>query len=155
MVSGYLGNNESPELRIGVFVCDCGTNIAGVIKVPEVVEFAKTLDDVVISEEGSPVIIHQDRDITDVLSLIICLLTAINNALKQLQQCEVDARCTLVAVLTLIINILQCGRQNITLVFTAHCFFMEILYFTRRATKAIGTDGHIFISRKSGTTKPP
>ena len=45
-------NDNSIELRIGVFVCDCGTNIAGVIDVPEVVEFARTLDDVVIVEEG-------------------------------------------------------------------------------------------------------
>jgi heterodisulfide reductase subunit A len=29
--------------RIGVFVCDCGINIAGVVRVPEVVEYAKTL----------------------------------------------------------------------------------------------------------------
>ena len=26
------------EIRIGVFVCDCGTNIAGVVDVPAVVE---------------------------------------------------------------------------------------------------------------------
>jgi len=31
------------ELEFGVFVCDCGSNIAGVVKVPEVVEYAKTL----------------------------------------------------------------------------------------------------------------
>jgi heterodisulfide reductase subunit A len=36
--------------RIGVFVCCCGTNIAGVIDVPAVVEYAKTLDNVVYSE---------------------------------------------------------------------------------------------------------
>jgi len=29
--------------RVGVFVCDCGINIAGVVRVPEVVEYAKTL----------------------------------------------------------------------------------------------------------------
>jgi len=29
--------------RIGVFVCDCGINIAGVVRVPEVVAYAKTL----------------------------------------------------------------------------------------------------------------
>jgi len=29
--------------RIGVFVCNCGTNIGGVVRVPEVVEYAKTL----------------------------------------------------------------------------------------------------------------
>ena len=36
---------ETP--RIGVFVCRCGTNIAGVIDVPAVVEYAKTLPGVV------------------------------------------------------------------------------------------------------------
>ena len=37
------------EIKVGVFVCDCGTNIGGVVKVPEVVEYAKTLDDVVFA----------------------------------------------------------------------------------------------------------
>lgn len=36
--------------RIGVFVCHCGINIGGVVKVPEVVEYAKTLPDVVYVE---------------------------------------------------------------------------------------------------------
>jgi heterodisulfide reductase subunit A len=35
------------ELRIGVFVCECGTNIAGSVDVDEVVEKAKGLKDVV------------------------------------------------------------------------------------------------------------
>lgn len=35
------------EPRIGVFVCHCGTNIAGVVNVPEVMEYAKTLPNVV------------------------------------------------------------------------------------------------------------
>ncbi len=35
------------EPRIGVFVCHCGINIAGVVNVPEVVEYAKTLPHVV------------------------------------------------------------------------------------------------------------
>jgi len=42
----------SNDIRIGVFVCDCGTNIAGVINVPELVEYAMTLDNVVFSDEG-------------------------------------------------------------------------------------------------------
>ncbi len=37
--------------RIGVFVCDCGLNIAKTVRVPEVVEFARTLPDVVVAEE--------------------------------------------------------------------------------------------------------
>jgi heterodisulfide reductase subunit A len=40
------------EIRVGVFVCDCGTNIAGVVDVPSVVEYAKTLEDVVFADEG-------------------------------------------------------------------------------------------------------
>jgi len=41
------------ELRIGVFVCHCGTNIAGVADVPEVTEYASTLEDVVHCEHQS------------------------------------------------------------------------------------------------------
>ena len=35
------------ELRIGVFVCDCGLNIAGAVDCAAVTEFAETLPDVV------------------------------------------------------------------------------------------------------------
>jgi heterodisulfide reductase subunit A len=38
------------EPRIGVFVCHCGINIGGVVRVPEVVEYAKKLPDVVYAE---------------------------------------------------------------------------------------------------------
>ncbi|MFC1692565.1 FAD-dependent oxidoreductase [Candidatus Latescibacterota bacterium] len=38
--------------RIGVFVCHCGTNIAGVVNISEVVEYAKTLQDVVYVENN-------------------------------------------------------------------------------------------------------
>lgn len=38
--------------RIGVFVCHCGVNIAGVVRVPEVAEYARTLPDVVYVEEN-------------------------------------------------------------------------------------------------------
>ncbi len=37
--------------RIGVFVCHCGLNIAKTIRVSEVVEFARTLPEVVVAEE--------------------------------------------------------------------------------------------------------
>jgi heterodisulfide reductase subunit A-like polyferredoxin len=43
-------SGESP--RVGVFVCRCGTNIAGVVDVPAVVEFAKSLPCVVYVEEN-------------------------------------------------------------------------------------------------------
>jgi heterodisulfide reductase subunit A len=38
--------------RVGVFVCDCGVNIGGVVRVSEVVEYAKTLPSVVYAEEN-------------------------------------------------------------------------------------------------------
>jgi heterodisulfide reductase subunit A len=38
------------EPRIGVFVCHCGINIGGVVDVPEVMEYALTLPDVVFSD---------------------------------------------------------------------------------------------------------
>jgi heterodisulfide reductase subunit A-like polyferredoxin len=38
--------------RIGIFICHCGTNIAGVVDVPGVVEYAKTLPDVVYVENN-------------------------------------------------------------------------------------------------------
>jgi heterodisulfide reductase subunit A len=40
------------EPRIGVFVCHCGTNIAGVVNVPDVVEYTKTLPNVVFSDNN-------------------------------------------------------------------------------------------------------
>ncbi|MEM2104951.1 MAG: CoB--CoM heterodisulfide reductase iron-sulfur subunit A family protein [Candidatus Bathyarchaeia archaeon] len=43
-------NVSQEEPRIGVFVCHCGINIGGVVNVPEVVEYAKTLPYVVYAE---------------------------------------------------------------------------------------------------------
>ena len=40
------------EPRIGVFVCHCGINIGGVVNVPEVVEYAKTLPNVAYAEHN-------------------------------------------------------------------------------------------------------
>ena len=39
------------EPRIGVFLCDCGSNIAGVVNVPECVKYAETLPFVAHAEE--------------------------------------------------------------------------------------------------------
>jgi heterodisulfide reductase subunit A len=41
------GNHTDKNIRIGVFVCDCGLNIAGVVDTTAVAEYAKTLPDVV------------------------------------------------------------------------------------------------------------
>jgi len=43
---------ETEELRIGVFICHCGLNIAGVLDIKELVEFAKALPDVVYVKEN-------------------------------------------------------------------------------------------------------
>ena len=44
---------KSPsELRLGIFICKCGTNIAGVIDTKQVVEFAKKLPNVVWAQEN-------------------------------------------------------------------------------------------------------
>ena len=40
------------EPRVGVFVCHCGTNIAGVVNVPSVVDYAATLPNVVYAENN-------------------------------------------------------------------------------------------------------
>jgi heterodisulfide reductase subunit A-like polyferredoxin len=40
------------DARIGVFVCHCGTNIAGVVNVPDVVEYTKTLPNVIYAENN-------------------------------------------------------------------------------------------------------
>ena len=41
------GDNGNEELRIGVYVCHCGTNIAGVVDTAEIAEFASKLPGVV------------------------------------------------------------------------------------------------------------
>jgi heterodisulfide reductase subunit A len=49
----YPAEKAIPEKpRIGVMVCHCGINIGGVVKVPEVVEYAKTLPNVIHAEEA-------------------------------------------------------------------------------------------------------
>ncbi len=40
------------EPRIGVFVCNCGINIGGVVKVPSVVDYARSLPGVVFADEN-------------------------------------------------------------------------------------------------------
>ncbi len=45
-------NIKGDPVRIGVFVCCCGTNIAGIVDVPAVVAFAKTLPGVTFVEQN-------------------------------------------------------------------------------------------------------
>ena len=40
------------EPRVGVFICHCGTNIAGVVDVAAVTEYARTLPDVVLADNN-------------------------------------------------------------------------------------------------------
>ncbi len=47
------GSEKQDELRIGVFVCDCGLNIAGVVDCGAVADFAETLPDVVCAVRNS------------------------------------------------------------------------------------------------------
>ena len=42
---------KSEEPRVGVYVCHCGTNIAGVVDVAEVAEFAKGIEGVVLAKD--------------------------------------------------------------------------------------------------------
>ncbi|MEM0488434.1 MAG: CoB-CoM heterodisulfide reductase HdrA2 [Candidatus Bathyarchaeia archaeon] len=53
-MSKELANKQaqSEELRIGVFICHCGLNIAGVLDIKELVEYAKTLPDVVYVKDN-------------------------------------------------------------------------------------------------------
>jgi heterodisulfide reductase subunit A len=43
---------EGEELRIGVFICHCGLNIAGTVDIKQLVEYAKTIPDVVYVKEN-------------------------------------------------------------------------------------------------------
>jgi heterodisulfide reductase subunit A len=43
---------EEKDVRIGVFVCDCGSNIAGYLEVGELAEYAKTLPNVAYVKEN-------------------------------------------------------------------------------------------------------
>ncbi|MCP5104950.1 MAG: CoB--CoM heterodisulfide reductase iron-sulfur subunit A family protein, partial [bacterium] len=43
---------STQEPKVGVFICHCGTNIAGVVNVPGVVEYTKTLPNVVYAENN-------------------------------------------------------------------------------------------------------
>lgn len=46
-----MGSNHKKEVKIGVYVCYCGTNIGKTVNVPEVVEYAKKLPGVAIARD--------------------------------------------------------------------------------------------------------
>jgi heterodisulfide reductase subunit A len=41
-----------PKTRVGVFICHCGNNIGGVVRVPDVLEYARSLPNVVHAEDN-------------------------------------------------------------------------------------------------------
>ncbi|MFX0048745.1 MAG: hypothetical protein ACFE8G_11335, partial [Candidatus Hermodarchaeota archaeon] len=47
-----MSEKKEKTPRIGVFVCSCGSNIGGLIDVKEVAEYAKTLPNVVFTEDN-------------------------------------------------------------------------------------------------------
>ena len=47
-----LETPKPEELRVGVFICHCGLNIAGTVDIKQVAEYAKTIPDVVFVKEN-------------------------------------------------------------------------------------------------------
>jgi heterodisulfide reductase subunit A2 len=47
-----LNDQARQDIRIGVFICDCGSNIAGYLDMKQLVDFAKTLPDVAFVQEN-------------------------------------------------------------------------------------------------------
>lgn len=47
-----MKNSAQDDVRVGVFICDCGSNIAGYLEMKELVEFAKTLPNVAFVQEN-------------------------------------------------------------------------------------------------------
>ena len=47
-----MAEQQDEKPKIGVFICQCGINIGGVVKVPEVTKYAKTLPNVAYAEDN-------------------------------------------------------------------------------------------------------
>lgn len=47
-----MKDKAKSDVRVGVFVCDCGSNIAGYLEMKELVEYSKTLPNVVFVQEN-------------------------------------------------------------------------------------------------------
>ena len=39
------------EIKIGVYICHCGINIGGIVSLPDLIEYSKTLPNVVLAKE--------------------------------------------------------------------------------------------------------
>ncbi len=48
-MAGKKKNEE--EVRIGVYICDCGVNIAGIVNTPELTKYASKLNDVALAKQ--------------------------------------------------------------------------------------------------------
>ncbi len=59
------------SLRIGVYVCHCGSNIAGVVDVEELTQFAKGLPGVVISRHYKYMCLDPGQELVSGTSLSI------------------------------------------------------------------------------------
>jgi len=46
-----MSDRQNGSQKIGVYICHCGSNIGGVVDVPEVVKFARTLPNVTVARE--------------------------------------------------------------------------------------------------------
>lgn len=44
-------NRDEKEVRIGIYVCHCGTNIAGIVDIKDVIGYANTLPNVVVAKD--------------------------------------------------------------------------------------------------------
>lgn len=61
-------NIDRQQPRIGVFVCNCGINIGGIVRVPEVAEYVATLPNVTYVEEN---LFSCSQDIQDKMTQVI------------------------------------------------------------------------------------
>ena len=61
-------NVARQQARIGVFVCNCGINIGGIVRVPEVAKYAATLENVTYVEEN---LFSCSQDIQDKMTQVI------------------------------------------------------------------------------------
>ncbi len=51
VLAKYQIKEQRMERKIGVYICHCGTNIAGTVDVAQVIEFAKGLPSVVVARD--------------------------------------------------------------------------------------------------------
>ena len=47
-----MEDKNKSDIRVGVFICDCGSNIAGYLDMQALVDYAKTLPNVVFVQEN-------------------------------------------------------------------------------------------------------